>query len=139
MIFVSSSSILSRVASSAKLKKSAPQKGPSLKIVTNLPVFLQLTPLISAPLSLSPPPPPPPLTTELSGEFDLREKEVEWLDKVGRVLLSSAASDSRAHLFNLDGGNNQQEEEEEGSNVDARQRALRRWEQIKDIYDRRLV
>ncbi len=55
------------------------------------------------------------------------------------MLLTSAASDSRAQLFSLDNSPGEDEEGAEDGGVDARQRALRRWEQIKDIYDRRVA
>ncbi len=77
--------------------------------------------------------------------------------QVGKVLLSSASPDSRAQLIlapppsslataavneDEENGNNSSSSRNNSNNAgetdeDARQRALRRWEQIKDIYDRR--
>ena len=38
---------------------------------------------------------PPRLEAELGGEFELKEKEIEWLDKVGKALMASAARGAR--------------------------------------------
>jgi len=114
---------------------------------------------------ISPPSPSAALapagTTEFVNEFDLKEKEIEWLDKVGRLLLAPGDRTRRAaaaeELLSLnsngshDGSKDGSGDDEAGGaaaaavaaspavEADARLRALRRWDQIKDIYDRRVA
>lgn len=67
----------------------------------------------------------PRLESDLDTEFDLKEKEVEWLDKVGKVLAASAYY-------------NQQNSDEEIQVKDDTQRAHERWDKLKDLWERRV-
>lgn len=65
----------------------------------------------------------PLLEADLDIELDLKEKEVEWIDKVGRALLTSRNGETKIEAMI-------------GDNT---QRVQERWDQIKELWEARVA